>query len=189
VRDASAYKLEFSQFVQKPLPHDETFTSVSMNGKVGTLVVEPGGDEGKYVPGRREPSAQILRDFPDQVAHYLIDGYASERTPFTALYDAAAKAGWKQTLETKKFEAGDYYRLLLVSNSAPVRVYEITIHKNSGLPAKINCSIADKKPTQVVATISWDVKDTITDAELTPYKSAPRIKEVIIPSKKIPVGT
>ena len=89
----------------------------------------------------------------------------------------ATKAGWKTSVETKKFDNGSFQRVTLISNSTPKRTYTILVEPNKKLPMELQMSIDDKKKTRVIVALRWRQSDKpLTQEDLDPkIKTAPHV--------------
>ncbi len=143
------------------------YTEVRKGGKSQTLVNE------KFTPGHRAPSGNILESWPKNFSQHLVNNFAdSKSNTLSDLAKAAAKAGWKTSVEKKKFDSGEFQRVVLTSSKAPKRTYTILIEPNNKLPVELQMDVDDTKKTRVTALLRWRQ----SDKPLTPEDLDPKVK-------------
>lgn len=148
------------------------YTEVKKDGKSQTLVGQ------KYEPGHRSPSGNVLESWPKNFSHHLVSNFGTNGVnSLSELARLAAKAGWKTSVETKKFDNGSFQRVTLISNSTPKRTYTILVEPNKKLPMELQMSIDDKKKTRVIVALRWRQSDKpLTQEDLDPkIKTAPHV--------------
>jgi hypothetical protein len=152
-------------------PRFETHTVAKINGKIQTYI------DGNFKPGRILPSGDILKNWPTDHSHYIANSIASDARPFSSLLAKAKVAGWKITMETKKFDRGSFERLTLESPKKDTK-YEVMFEPGRNLPVTIQVNINAKKPTRVKSLISWAMSDKpLADQDLSPKIITPEVKE------------
>lgn len=144
------------------------YTEVRKTGKSQTLVGQ------KYEPGHRNPSGKILETWPKNFSQHLVSNFGEAKAnTLSDLAKAAAKAGWKTSVETKKFDNGTFQRVILTSNTKPKRTYTILIEPSKKLPVELQMDVDDTKKTRVTAVLRWRQSDKpLTAKDLEPKVDA-----------------
>lgn len=145
------------------------YKEVRAGGKSQTLVL------GKYQPGHRTPSGNVLETWPKNFSQHLVSNFADAKAKtFSDLARAAVKAGWKTAVETKKFDNGSYQRVILTSNTTPKKTYAILIEPNKKLPVELQMDVDGKDKTRVTAVLRWRQSDRpLTAEDLSPSVKTP----------------
>ena len=149
------------------------YTEVRKTGKSQTLV----GQE--YQPGHRNASGNVLETWPKNFSQHLVSNFGEGKVnALSDLARAAAKAGWKTAVETKKFDNGTFQRVILTSNTKPKRTYTILIEPSKKLPMELQMDVDDAKRTRVVAALRWRQSDKpLTEKDLSPkVETAPHVE-------------
>ena len=175
IADQKRYLLNYAKFETQGRPHFETYLVRKMpDGTYATLV------GGKYVPGRVSPTGDIVGGWFTDCTHYIASGIGTGQKPLTDLIDAAQKAKWKISVETKSFDNGTFKRIVMDSPTQPRRRYELTIEPKKLLLTNFNADINDNKRNQVSVTFQTMKSDRpLTEKDLKPE----------VPTEKITVLT
>lgn len=176
IRDQkSNYLLRYATWNgSKTAPRYETYTVAKVNGKIQTLVGK------NFVPKRINPAGNILEKFVQDHSHYVASAIGTPMVPFTQLAKAAKSAGWKTSLEVKKYDFGTFERVLFENPKNRNQKIEIVISNEMSLPVSIQTQSGQgKKLTQIASKINWAKSTTtVTDQELSPNIAAPPVKVV-----------
>lgn len=146
------------------------YIEIRKDGKSQTLVGE------KYQPGHRAPSGNILETWPKNFSQHIVSNFGETNVnTLSALAQAAAKAGWKTAVETKKFDSGTFQRVILTSNSQPKRTYTVLLDPNKKLPIELQMDVEEAKKTRVTVSLRWlQSSKPLTSEDLDPkVKTAP----------------
>jgi len=182
IADQNRYLLNYMTYAPGGSAHPETFIVAKKDGKYSTLV----GD--KYQSGRVEPNKDVLNGWALGSTHYLCASVGTARKPLTELVTAAKKAKWKISVESKKFGATSYQRVVMESPTKPARRYEIVIEPTMKLPVSFSAAVLDKKKISSSLNIKWSKSDKpLTDEDLKPTVKTDQVK-VISPEEAAKLG-
>lgn len=173
IADQSRYHLNYAEYLPGPNARLESYIVTKQKGGYSTFV------SGGYKPGRIEPSKDILKGWALNSTHYITSGVGTKKMPLTELVVAAQKAKWKINVETKKFTAGTYQRIIMESPGAPKRRYELMIEPKKMLPVEFSSAVFEKEKMSSALSIGWFQSDKpLTDDELTPKVKTDQVKVV-----------